>query len=208
MSSSYVKMMKQFSKYESEISSVLGMLVVAAFAIFLFLVVKKLVPKPSISPNAETESAEDLMKTGGKRTYTVASGQGLSQIAKEVYGDGSKWMAIARANDIKAPYTIEKGQVLTIPEDDELATIEKATAAPEAKEVISAEEKTSKVAVEPVTTSQGGKYVVQKGDNLWKIAVTQMNDGYSWVKLYQANKQLIGKNPGIILPGMELVIPE
>ena len=50
-------------------------------------------------------------------TYTVASGDSLSKIAKHFYGDAAKWRTIYEANKdtIKNPDLIHPGQVLTIP---------------------------------------------------------------------------------------------
>jgi nucleoid-associated protein YgaU len=50
-------------------------------------------------------------------TYTVQSGDSLSKIAKERYGDGTKWKAIFEANrdQITNPDLIHPGQVLKIP---------------------------------------------------------------------------------------------
>jgi nucleoid-associated protein YgaU len=51
------------------------------------------------------------------QTYTVQKGDSLSKIAKETYGDASKWRALFEANkdSIKNPDLIYPGQVLTIP---------------------------------------------------------------------------------------------
>ena len=53
----------------------------------------------------------------GGRTYTVKSGDTLSKIAKEVYGDASQWKKIAEANKaaVPNPDLIHPGQELTIP---------------------------------------------------------------------------------------------
>lgn len=51
-------------------------------------------------------------------TYTVASGDSLSKIAKNHYGDAAKWHQIYEANkDLigNNPDHIEVGQVLTLP---------------------------------------------------------------------------------------------
>ena len=50
-------------------------------------------------------------------TYTVKSGDSLSKIAKQHYGDGNKWRAIFEANRdlITNPDLIHPGQVLKIP---------------------------------------------------------------------------------------------
>lgn len=72
---------------------------------------------------AQTRSTEQI--TGGsgggggegERTYTVARGDTLSQIAKDQYGKASKWHAIFEANrdQIEDPDRIFPGQVLKIP---------------------------------------------------------------------------------------------
>ena len=49
--------------------------------------------------------------------YTVQSGDSLSKIAQQQYGDGKKWRAIFEANrdQISNPELIHPGQVLKIP---------------------------------------------------------------------------------------------
>lgn len=53
----------------------------------------------------------------GARTYTVKSGDTLSKIAKEHYGDASQWKKIHQANTdrIKDPDKIQVGWTLNIP---------------------------------------------------------------------------------------------
>ena len=53
----------------------------------------------------------------GGRTYTVKSGDTLSKIAKEFYGDASQWKKIHQANTdrIKDPDKIQVGWTLKIP---------------------------------------------------------------------------------------------
>ncbi|MFJ9639905.1 transglycosylase family protein [Streptomyces sp. NPDC101178] len=49
----------------------------------------------------------------------------------------------------------------------------------------------------------GGGYTVQPGDNLWAIADAQeLPQG--WTGLYEANKDLLGSDPDLILPGQSL----
>lgn len=50
----------------------------------------------------------------------------------------------------------------------------------------------------------GDSYVVQKGDNLWKIAVKKYNDGYAWTKIAKENNL---KNASILYVGQELKMP-
>ncbi|PCG85521.1 transglycosylase domain-containing protein [Streptomyces sp. WZ.A104] len=48
-----------------------------------------------------------------------------------------------------------------------------------------------------------GDYVVQPGDNLWAIADAQKLP-QGWTGLYEANKDLLGSDPDLILPGQSL----
>jgi len=54
---------------------------------------------------------------GAARTYTVKSGDSLSKIAKQLYGDASQWKKIHQANTdkIKDPDKIQPGWTLNIP---------------------------------------------------------------------------------------------
>ncbi len=53
----------------------------------------------------------------GVQSYTVESGDTLSQIAKQCYGKASKWQAIFAANrdQLDDPDLIQPGQILKIP---------------------------------------------------------------------------------------------
>ncbi len=50
-----------------------------------------------------------------KDTYTVVRGDNLWKIAVRAYGDGYKWVDIARANKLANPNLIHAGNVLVIP---------------------------------------------------------------------------------------------
>lgn len=49
-----------------------------------------------------------------------------------------------------------------------------------------------------------GIYVVEKGDNLWKIAEKKYNDGYAWTKIAKENNL---KNASIVYVGQKLKMP-
>jgi nucleoid-associated protein YgaU len=74
-------------------------------------------PTPDFS-DVEGGSSSTAPQPAGARTYTVAKGDSLSKIAKQLYGDPKKWRQIHEANKdiIKNPDLIYPGQVLTIPE--------------------------------------------------------------------------------------------
>ena len=50
----------------------------------------------------------------------------------------------------------------------------------------------------------GGKYTVQKGDTLWKIATASYGDGKQWQKIASANP---GLSPGTLKAGQTIMIP-
>jgi nucleoid-associated protein YgaU len=52
------------------------------------------------------------------------------------------------------------------------------------------------------------KHVVVKGDTLSGIAKKYYDDAGKYMKIYEANKAVIGSNPDLIKPGMELIIPK
>ena len=68
-----------------------------------------------ISNHLEVQVA--LGGTGAARQYTVKSGDTLSKIAKQFYGDASQWKKIhaANADMIKDPDKIQPGWTLNIP---------------------------------------------------------------------------------------------
>lgn len=84
-------------------------------------------------------AAVGMLATGmsafAAESYTVQSGDNLKKIAKQLYGESSKWEVIYEANkdSIKNPNLIYEGQVFTIPDSDEATapTLETETPAPE-----------------------------------------------------------------------------
>jgi prophage tail gpP-like protein len=54
---------------------------------------------------------------------------------------------------------------------------------------------------------QGQSYVVQPYDDLQKIAVQAYGNRSMWRKIYDANRSVIGDNPGLIITGWTLFIP-
>jgi nucleoid-associated protein YgaU len=50
-------------------------------------------------------------------------------------------------------------------------------------------------------------YTVQSGDTLWKIAQEMYGNGSEYMKIFEANSDLL-ENPDKIFPGQKLVIPE
>ena len=114
--------------------------------------------------------------------YTVVSGDSLSAIAQRAYGNANDWPAIWHANTaVTNPDLIFPGEVLVIPD----------LSVP--------------LPVHPVPAQV--TYTVQPGDSLWAIAARQYHNGNLWTTIYDANKAVVGSDPGDIHPGQVLVIP-
>ena len=50
-------------------------------------------------------------------------------------------------------------------------------------------------------------HTVEKGENLSVIAEQELGSQSRWKEIYELNKELIGKDPDLIQPGMELKLP-
>lgn len=118
-------------------------------------------------------------------TYTVQPGDTLSSIARTF---GVTVDAIVQANNISNPNFIASGQVLTIPGVDGPVNAE--TAAP-----------VSPQPPAPAQTTADGRYVVQRGDSLSRIAGAT---GVSVNAIVAANEI---SNPNLITVGQQLIIP-
>jgi nucleoid-associated protein YgaU len=59
---------------------------------------------------------------------------------------------------------------------------------------------------DPGPAAEEGRYTVQYGDTLWKIAEKVYGDGSRYMVIFEANRDLLDE-PDRIFPGQELVIP-
>ncbi len=79
-----------------------------------------------VNPNGDDITAEISVAQGqggggqGGKSYTVKSGDTLSKISKELYGDSNEYMRIFYANrdKLKDPDKIQVGQELNIPSEN------------------------------------------------------------------------------------------
>jgi nucleoid-associated protein YgaU len=71
----------------------------------------------TVNPALASAQKTGAAASGGMQTYTVKSGDTLSKIAQQVYGDSGQYMRIFEANrdKLKDPDKIQVGQQLTIP---------------------------------------------------------------------------------------------
>jgi len=75
---------------------------------------------PEVSAKEPTATKQDLTVTADSQTisgdsYTVVHGDSLWNVAVRAYGDGYKWVNIAKANNLSNPNVIHPGNILVLP---------------------------------------------------------------------------------------------
>ncbi len=187
------KLLKTLKINEGLISSIMGGVVVVIMAAMIFNYFKSInkngkITDESASVVAQTQEGSKELPT----TYKVKRGDDLWHISEKFYDSGYNYVDIIKENKLSNGGMIYEGNELVIPKvEPKLLTI-----------------KAAKTAVKTATvTIEGEKYTTVKGDHLWSIAVRAYGDGYAWTKIYGANKKVIGKNPGILYSGVELILP-
>ncbi len=193
------KVIKYFKKHESDLSIFLGVIVILVVGSFIIKNYNRTSPGETI-PAIGTENEEPL----SENIHSVKKGEDLWKIAETYYNSGYEWKSIANANNIKAPYIIEEGQYLTIP-DLKFPTPSETVpnSFEKVKEVFPTAGTTTGNIYDNVIT-QSERYTVVVGDSLWKISLKLYGDGYRWTDIAKANNL---KNPDLIHPGNVFVIP-
>lgn len=115
------------------------------------------------------------------KTYVVRQGDDLSKISERAYNDGSIFTLIYDANRNVIgpnPSSLLPGQILYIP-------------------------------ILPTNTRPipGEEYIVLPGDYLFLIAERAYGDGNLFRVIYEANRDVIGPDPTVLLPGLRIRIP-
>ena len=142
----------------------------------------------SSDSGSSSESNSTVITAGTIQTitYTVQPGDTLSKIAKKYLGSASLWRKIYEDNKaaIKNPNIIHVGQKL----------------------IINLPGTATAVSTTAAVSTNANTYVVQPGDNLWKIAKKVYGQGFAWKKIFDANSNTVS-NPGNIRVGQVLLIP-
>lgn len=159
-----------------------------------------------------------------RRTYVIEAGDTLTRIARKVYGpEGAReYKRIYEANRgvLPSESALTVGKELVIPDLPGRAAATPAAAVAAVPAVptvvrptasvreLGLEELRSTLGAEPVRTDRARTYVVQRGDNLAKIAKKVLRDDSRGAiqKLYSANKELL-EHPDRLTVGTELKIP-
>ncbi len=72
-------------------------------------------PPPGRPPRRPAPPSASRRPPRPARTWRVAEGDCLSDIARKVYGTSRRWPEIAAANGLRDPFLIRPGDVLRIP---------------------------------------------------------------------------------------------
>lgn len=191
-----IKSSKWFKWGESYTSLLLGIVVVIIGVLFIASLAKTHHTQEVTSTSTTaTPAIQQPTSVAAQKMYDVAAGDSLWSISEKVYHSGYDWGKIAQANNLANPGSIDIGQKLVIP------TLEP-TITPTPTMV-----QLPTIIPSPMVNSQaitGKTYTVQKGDNLWDIAVRAYANGYKWVDIAQANNLA---NPNLIFSGNVLTLP-
>ncbi|MGF1933519.1 MAG: LysM peptidoglycan-binding domain-containing protein [Nostoc sp. ChiQUE02] len=142
---------------------------------------------PSISflknlPNLpEDFTAPQLQEPIPSKTYVVRQGDDLSKIAQRAYGDESIFTLIYEANKNVIgpnPGSLLAGQILYIP-----------------------------ILPTNIRPEPGKEYVVLPNDYLFLIAERAYSDGNRFREIYEANRDVIGPDLTVLVPGQRIRIP-
>ena len=169
---------KSLNSPDSYVSLALGFAVVLVVGMIAFNYFKT-----KTQPAAETSSqTEQTSPVPLPAKHTVKAGETLWSISETYYKSGYNWVDLQTANNLVNPDRVEVGQELTVPD----------------VKPILPEGSVSSVMTE---TKQ---YTVVTGDSLWKIAVSQYQNGYRWGEIARANNLA---NPDVIFVGTILTLP-
>lgn len=178
------KILKYLKLNESNISMVLGALVIVVLGVIVINYFKNQNAgevKTGTSTESQPTEQPALKRGDGPVQYTVLANETLWSISVKQYGTGFNWVDIAKASNLANPDAIEVGQKLTIPDVE------------------------PKIPSVKTTNIGETNYKVVKGDSLWNIAVREYGSGYQWIKIAKANNL---ENPNLIHSGNTLSIPK
>lgn len=164
----------------------------------------------------DSKPAKPAATKPAPKIHVVADGESLASVAKKAYGpeEGNKLVNVQRIyeanrNILKSPDEVKVGQKLVIP------PLPQPGAGPKKpEEVLSAalfkfrtESGTKSAPAGAPSKSQEGRwYIVQDGDNLWKIAVSQLGSGARYEEIAKLNAESLKDKDSLDL-GMRLRLP-
>jgi nucleoid-associated protein YgaU len=181
---------------ESYTSLILGAIAVLVVGILFIFFAKgnRITQTSSTNDFAKVENLNLPDDSDTSSTYTVRPGDDLWTISERFYNNGFQWIEIAKLNKLQNPGLIYVGSKLALP----TPAAEKQTTT----KLITSIQTTGKIIARSAITEN--TYAVQKGDNLWNIAVRAYGDGFRWTEIAKANNLA---NPSLIHVGNVFRIP-
>jgi nucleoid-associated protein YgaU len=176
--------------------------------------------EPVTASRADTEPSQADVKPAPKKQparkiYVVQDGDVLATVAKKAYGaeEGNKLANIKRIFEanrtvLKSPDEIFVGQKLLIPPLPQARGAGK----PDTPLSEALFEKVQnigkrKLADMKVQQPEGRYYVVQDGDNLWKIATSHLGNGARFEEIAKLNTDILKSQDAKLDIGMRLRLP-
>ena len=181
---------------ESYTSLILGIIVVIISTALLLAFVQNRNADPNIiKPDSQKNANENNVNfvNGNQPNYRISTVPTLTPIVEKkdsVETDNAgispspvEVTPTAQKNDAQQPHKVAVNTVTNVPS------------------------KAPKPTVDPLNAGMknSSEYTVKGGDTLWNIAERHYKDGYKWVEIAKANK--LG-NPGVINPGIKLILPK
>ena len=136
--------------------------------------------------NSASSTNEVTRSRNSMRFHYVKSGENLSRIAKQYYGDSKQWVLIKKHNPSINADALQIGTRLLIPE--------------RGAQVASSQPASTTRATRVRTT------VVREGESLSDIARRELGDGSKWPRLHEANRNTL-PDADLLVVGMVLKVP-
>lgn len=165
-------------------------------------------------PGRFTPPADAMpISSGG---HVVVAGDTWWSIAERAYGDGRLYKPLFAWNrSIDPRVSLVPGTALEVPPLNSLAT---AHAGLVPSDLVASTPTSGLVQASVVAPLEqpafggpavagGNAVVVREGDTLISIAREQLGSSARWRELYEANREVLGRSPGPLTPGTQLVLP-
>ncbi len=173
----------------------------------------------------DVKKPETAQPPAWPKTYTVADGDSLADIAIKFYGsrEGNKSININRIFEtnrkiLKTASEIFIGQKLTIPAPSSLTSgkenknsvfssnmFEKVESVGQSRQGRALTDR-KYISTDAQLAKQGKFYTVREGDSLWKIAAEQLGNGNRYTEISKLNSDILSNEDSLIV-GMRLKIP-
>lgn len=149
---------------------------------------------------SHTSTASPATRPAG-RQYVIKTGQTLSSVAGEVYGNQRFYVAILRANPGLDPARLKPGMRISLPDISDVR--------PDMAAAVTSQRSPAHETPEKISVASGSHtYKVESGDNLFRIAKKLFNSPKLADEIYKLNEAEIGPDKSRLKLGMVLKLPD